>query len=138
MGKPPQACLQATDHDRKPREGLSGQIGVHDHGVVRPQAFPASGRVGVLASSLTGGRIVGYHAVQVPRPDEHAVPRPSQFLEGARVLPSGLGQHGDPVAGRFQHAADHGGAEARMVHVGVSRHHEKVVVPPVPVDHILF
>ena len=76
------------------------------------------------------------HAVYVAAADEEAVLRLAEPLEVLAVAVAGLGQHAHLIALGFQQAADDGGAETGVVHIGVAAHHHKVQLFPPPGLHV--
>ena len=138
VGEAPEARLQSADHDRHVRECLARPVRVDDHGAVGPAAGALSGGVKVLAAAFFRGGVVRDHAVEVAGADQHAELRPSHRGEVVRAVPVRLREHRHAVARRLQHAADHRGAEGRMVHVGVAGDEQEVVPPPAAGDHIVF
>ena len=138
VGKAAEAGLQAADDDRGAGEGFPGPVGIDDGGPVGPQAHLVAGAVGVLAAPLLGGGVVGHHGVNVASADHHAVPGLTHGTEGVGAVPVRLGQHRHTVALVLQHPGDDGGAEAGVVDIGVGGDHQKVVVPPAAVFHVLL
>ena len=137
VGEPPQRGLQPTDNDGRIGEGLLCTVGVHDGGTVGAEAQLAAGTVQVLCPAALGHRVVGHHGVQITAADHYAVPGLAHGAEGLGIVPVRLGQHRHPVALALQQAGNNGAAEAGMVDIAVRRHHQKVIVVPAPVDHLV-
>ncbi len=137
VGKPPQRRLQPADDNRGVGKGFPRPVGVDDGGPVGPEAQLAAGTVQVLCPPPLGHRVVGHHGVQIAAADQHAVPGLSHGAEGPGIVPVRLGQHRHAVALALQQPGDDGAAEAGMVDIAVRRHHQKVIVVPAPVDHLV-
>ena len=137
VGEPPQRCLQPADNDGHVRPRLPHPVGVHDGGPVRPLAHLSALAVQVAGPPPLGHRVVGHHRVQVPPADQHPVPGLAHGAEGLRRVPVRLGQYRHPIAPALQQPRDQRGAEAGVVDIPVRRHHQKVIVIPAPVDHLL-
>ena len=137
VGEPPQRRLQPADNDGHVRPRLPHPVGVHDGGPVRPLAHLSALAVQVAGPPPLGHRVVGHHRVQVPPADQHPVPGLAHGPEVLRRVPVRLGQYRHPIAPALQQPSDQRGAEAGVVDIPVRRHHQKVIVIPAPVDHLL-
>ena len=137
VGKSPQRRLQSADNDGCVGKGLPGPVGIYDGGPVRPEAQLAAGAVQVLRPPPLGHRIVGHHGIQIAAADEHAVPGFSHGAKAFRVMPVRLGQHRHAVPLPLQQPGNNGAAEAGVIDIAVCRHHQKIIVVPTPVDHLV-
>ena len=137
VGEPPQRRLQPADNDGHVRPRLPHPVGVHDRGPVRPLAHLSALAVQVAGPPPLGHRVVGHHRVQVPPADQHPVPGLAHGPEVLRRVPVRLGQYRHPITPALQQPRDQCGAEAGVVDIPVRRHHQKVIVIPAPVDHLL-
>ncbi len=88
-------------------------------------------------AALFGGGVVGYHRVDIPRPDEHSQPGTAQSGKGGGGFPVRLGQHRHPVARSLQQPPDDGRAEGGVVHIGVPGNEQEVIKIPSPAGHIV-
>ena len=138
VGKAAQAGLEPADDDGAVGEGLPRAVGVDDDGAVRAQSGLLSGGIEVLAAALFRRGVVGHHGVEVARADQDAEAGPAHRGEVLRAVPVRLGQHRDAVALGLQHAADHGGAEGRVVHIGVAGDEQEIIPPPAALLHVLL
>src|SRR5690606_10555595 len=116
-----QAALDAAQDDGGVLVGLAAALAVDDGGAVGPLAAHVTGGVGIVAADLPVGGGPVDHGIHVPRRHAPEQVGLAQGLEGLGARPVGLGDDAYPEALRLQHAADHGHAEARVVHVGVAR-----------------
>ena len=138
VGKAAQRRLQPADDDgHAAAEGLPRPIGVHDGRPIGTQPHFSGGGIEILLPPTLGHSVVRHHAVQISAADEHAEAGLAHSSEGGTVVPVRLRQHRHPIALRLQQTGDEGGAEAGVVDVGVRRHHQKVVIVPVPRQHLL-
>ena len=137
VGEPPQRRLQPADNDGHIRPRLPHPVGVHDGGPIRPLAHLSALAVQVAGPPPLGHRVVGHHRVQVPPADQHPVPGLAHGPEVLRRVPVRLGQYRHPITLALQQPRDQCGAETGVVDIPVRRHHQKVIVIPAPVDHLL-
>ena len=137
VGEPPQRRLQPADNDGHIRPRLPRPVGVHDSGPVRPLAHLPSLTVQIPGPPPLCHRVVGHHRVQVPPADQHPVPGLAHGPEVLRRVPVRLGQYRHPITLALPQPSDQRGAEAGVVDISVRRHHQKVIVIPAPVDHLL-
>ena len=137
MGEPPEGGFQPAQDYRQVGVGLFGQFGVDGGAPVGAGPRLAAGGIFVLGPGDLGHRVVADHAVHVAAADEKAVFGFAEPLEVLAVGIPGLGQHPHPVALGLQKAADDGGAEAGVVHIGVAAHHHEIQLVPAPPGHVL-
>ena len=128
--------LEAAQNDGQIRVSLLCKSGVDGGAAVGPCAALAAGGVLVLGAGDLGDRVMADHAVYVAAADEETVLRLAEPLEVLAVAVAGLGQHAHLIALGFQQAADDGGAETGVVHIGVAAHHHKVQLFPPPGLHV--
>ena len=113
--------FDAADHDGDVREEVFEDVGVDGGGVVGAEAVIAAGGVGVFAAAFSGSGVVIDHGVHAAGGDAEEEPWGAEFFEVAEVVaPIGLGDDGDLEAFGFEETADDGGAEGRVVDVGVA------------------
>ena len=137
VGEAAQGRLQPADDDGRVGERLPRPVGIDDGGAVGAAAQLAAGAVQVAGAAALGHRVVSHHGVQIAAADEHAVAGLAHGAERLCRVPVRLGQNGYAVALRLQQAGDEGGAEAGMVDVAVRRHHQKIIIVPAAVDHLV-
>ena len=137
VGEAAQGGFQPSHDHGQAGKGLPHPARVGDDRPIGPQARLLAGAVKILAPAALGRRIVGHHAVQVPRGEHAAEPGPPHGPDGRGVVPVRLGQDGHPVARRFQQPPDHRRPEGGMVHIGVPRDEKDVVILPAAGGHIL-
>ena len=137
VGEAPQRRLQSADDDGRVGERLPRPVGIDDGRTVGTVSHLAAGAVQIPCAAALGHRVVGHHGVQIAAADEHAVPGLAHGAERLRRVPVRLGQNGHAVALRLQQAGDEGGAEAGVVDVAVCSDHQKIIVIPAALDHLL-
>ena len=138
VGQPPQAGFNAADEDGDVLVGLADQVAVDHGGVVGPLAHDAAGGEGVGLAPVLGDGVMVHHGIHIAAGHQEAQPGPAVDADGLGVLPVGLGDDADAVAVAFQHPADDGVAEGRMIHIGVADDIYEIALFPAPVQHILF
>ena len=122
--------LHAAQHHGNTGKGTSGHLRI-DHGrMVRATSGNASGAVHVVLPAMPGGRVVGEHGVEVARGDPHEQTGRSHALDRLDVLPVGLGDDADAQAHVFQHTADHGRTEGRVINVRITCDDEHIQFRP--------
>ena len=119
MGDAPQAGFNAAQHNGPGLfEVAADQVGIGDHGPVRPPVVdPARGQV-VAFPFFSRGRVIGDHGIHAPAghpPEQGRLAQPGDVV--SREV--GLGNHPHPIADIGQHPADHGHAHRRGVNIGV-------------------
>ena len=138
VGKAPQRRLQpADDNGCAASEGLPGPVGIHNGSPVGTITHLTPRGVEILVPPPLRHGVVGHHTVQVSPSDEHAKPGLSHFGKGRVVVPIRLGKHCHPIALCLQKPGDKRAAEAGVVDVGISHHHQEIIVVPVPGPHLL-
>ena len=135
--EPPQAGLDAAQHDGRFLERAADEVGVHDGRVVRAQARLPARRVRVLAAPLPRHGVVVHHGVHVAGRHEERQPRLAERGHRGRVVPIGLRDDAHPVAVRLQKPRDDGRAERGVVDVRVARHVHEVDLVPAAFRHVL-
>ena len=134
MGEAAQRSLQTADGDRHVTPYTANGTAVGDGGAIGSQTRLAAGGVGVLTAFALGGGVVGHHGVDVAAVDQKRQPRRTK---AAIILVAlGLGEDAHAIAVAFQHTGDDGGAEAGVVHVGVTRHQHKIRLLPSALFHV--
>ena len=132
-----QAGLDAADDHRHVAPGLLAALRVDQRRAVGPPVAGAAGRVGIVAADLAVGGVAVDHRIHVAGGDAEEQVRLAQRLEGLGRLPVGLRDDADAKALRLEHAADHGHAEAGVVHVGVAGDDDDVAAVPAERVHLL-
>jgi hypothetical protein len=131
-----QAAFDAAQHDGHVLEGLAAALAVDDGRAVGPLAADVAGGVGVVAADLAVRRVAVDHRIHVAgrhAPEQVGL---AQRLERLGALPVGLGDDAHAKALRLQHAADHGHAEAGVVHIGVAGDQDDVAAVPAQLLHL--
>ncbi|MPM68793.1 hypothetical protein SDC9_115727 [bioreactor metagenome] len=121
-----QAALNAAQHDGHVLVGLAAALAVDDGGAVRALAAHVAGRVGVVTADLAVRRVAVDHRIHVARRHAPEQVRTAQRLERLGALPVRLRDDAHAKALGLQHAADHGHAEAGVVHIGITRHQDHI------------
>ena len=137
MGEAAQGRLQPADDDGRVGERLPRPVGVDDGGAVGAVSHLAAGAVQIPCAAALCHCVVRHHGVQIAAADEHAVPGLAHGAERLRRVPVRLGEDGHAVALRLQQTGDEGGAEAGVVDVAVGGDHQKIIVIPAALDHLL-
>ena len=137
MRKLAQRRFDAADGDRNVAVSLTNQVAVNDHRAVGALGGLAAGGVYVGGTALFRCRVVIDHAVNHAGGHQKAVVRPAKTLEVRGASPVRLGEHGYAVAGGFQRARDHGGAEGWMVDIRVAVYVNKIRCIPAAGFHVL-
>jgi len=132
MGEPPQACLDAADHDGNVAVGLTHAVRVYYCGPVGPEPCCASGRVVVFFTRSFSGCIVGDHRVEVAARDAEEETRFPEPPEIVCLSPIRLGNDAHPEPGRLEDPPDHRRAVGRMVDIGVAGDKDDVGAVPSP------
>ena len=135
--EPPQARLDAAQHDGRLLERAADEVAVDDGRVVRAQARLPARRVRVLAAALPGHGVVVHHGVHIAGRHEERQPRLAERSHRGRVVPVGLRDDAHLVAVRLQKPRDDGRAERGVVDVRVARHVDEVDLVPAAFRHIL-
>ncbi|OQC11580.1 MAG: hypothetical protein BWX79_01251 [Alphaproteobacteria bacterium ADurb.Bin100] len=131
-----QAAFDATQDQRHVVIGLAAALAVDDGCAIRSLAAHVAGRVGVVAADLAVRGVAVDHRIHVPGGHAPEQVGFAQGLEGFGAVPVGLGDDADAKALRLQHPADHGHAEAGVVHIGVARDQDDVTAVPAESVHL--
>jgi hypothetical protein len=120
VNHPAHAGFHAAEDDGESWERLSAHLSVDDRGVVGTFAGRAVLAVDVLFAFVPRGGVIREHRIEVP--GRHAAEQAgaAHGLDRVDVLPVWLGDDADAVAFGLEDPADHGRAEGRVVHVGVT------------------
>src|SRR5690606_25494502 len=118
VGDAAQRGLDAAHDEGHVGVGFLAALRIDQRGAIGPLAAFAAGRVGVVTADLAIGGVAVDHGIHVAR--GHAVEQIglAQRLEGVGAVPLGLRDDAHAKALGLQHAADHGHAEAGVVHIG--------------------
>src|SRR5271157_198167 len=138
VGKPPEACLNASQHDAHIAESLPDPIRINSGGPVRAKPCPASGRIVITGAWSLIGRIVGNHGVKVPgsNPEEETwSAEPLEVLSGA---PIGLSDDGRPETRSFKRSPDEGCTVGWVIHVCIACHQDYVDIVPAADQQVFF
>ena len=132
-----QGCLHAADDKGQTGESLAHAVCVNDAGAVGTQSRLFAGTVKVLAAAALGGGVVSNHGVKVARREHTAVAGAAHGLYGLGIMPVGLGQKRHAEAVGLQQSAYNGRAERRVIHVGIARYQQKIIIIPATGFHVL-
>ena len=138
VGQPAQRSLDAAgDHGRVGKEPLEDPR-VDRDGAVGAETRLAARRVGVVVAQAQVGRVVVDHRVHRAARDAEEQTRRAQLGEVAQVVaPVGLRHDRHPIALGFEQPSDDGGAEGRMIDIGVAREEDDVEAVPAEGAYLL-
>ncbi len=136
MGNPTQARFDAAEDDGHVGEDFAAALGVDDGRAVGAPARLAARRVGIVAADAAFGGVVVDHRVHVARGNAKHDGGLAEGGEGLGRAPIRLGDDADPKALFLEHPSDQGGAEARVIDVGVAAYQDDVA--GIPAERIHF
>ena len=131
-----QRCLDSAEHHRHVGIELLEDLCVDHCWVFRSHVVSAVGTVGIFRTQPSRGGVFVHHGIHTSRCHRKEEAWPPQFLEVAEVaMPVGLRHDANAEALVFEQAADDGGAERRVVNVGVGREENDVGLFPASQVH---
>ena len=136
VGYAAQRTFNAAQHNRHILVGFAAALAVNNGGAVRAFATHIAGGVGIVRADFAISRIAVDHRIHIARCHTPKQIGLAQSLEGLGTLPVGLRNDADAKALRFQHAANHGHAKTRVVHIGIAGHQDDVAAIPAQLIHL--
>ena len=136
MGDAAQAAFNAAQNQGHVFESLAAALAVNDGGAVGALAADVARRVGIVTADFAVGGVAVDHGIHVAAghtPEQIGL---AQNLEGLGAGPVRLRDDAHAESLRLQHAANHGHAEAGVVHIRVTGDQHNVAAIPAQLVHL--
>ena len=139
MGETPQGSLDSPDDHGYVGVQAFETLSINDGGIFGAHVVPSVGRIGIFAPEPLVGRIFVDHAVHASGRDAEEQTGTAEFLEITQIVsPVGLGDNGYFQSLCFEHAADNGSSEGRVVNVCIATEKNDIQFFPASEFHFFF
>ena len=138
MGHPAQTGFNTAQNHRDIPICTANQVAIYHGRMIGTPARASPWCIGIALPPSAGHIIMIHHGIHIACTDQKPQPGPAKYRDAFRRFPVRLGDDPHPIPVGFQQPGNDGMSERRMIHIGVSRHINKIHLLPSPAFHFCF